>query len=71
MGFEQALQKAKQIDPEIDTVLEYNNFWVFFKYGRKTQDGEICIDKSTGNRVSFAELVIDNRIEEAGELKQL
>lgn len=71
MSFEQAKQKATKIDPQVDTVLEYRDFWVFFKSGRKTQDGEICIEKKTGDRVSYAELVIDNRIEEVGELRQL
>lgn len=71
MEFEQAKQQAKQIDPQVNTVLEYKDFWVFFKKERKTQDGRICIEKATGDRASFAELVIDGRVEETGELRSL
>lgn len=71
MEFEQAVQVAREIDPFVDSVLEYKDFWVFFKRGRRAQDSEICIDKATGNRVSYAELVIDNKIEETSELKDL
>lgn len=71
MEFEQAVQAAREIDPSVDTVLEYKDFWVFFKKGRRTQDSEICIDRATGNRVSYAELVIENKVEETGKLKDL
>ena len=71
MEFEQAVQAAREIDPSVDTVLEYKDFWVFFKRGRRAQDSEICIDRATGNRISYAELVIENRVEETGKLKAL
>lgn len=71
MEFEQATQAAREIDSLVDTVIEYRNFWVFFKKGRRAQDSEICIDRTTGNRVSYAELVVENRVEETGKLKDL
>ena len=64
MTYEKAKQKAKEIDKNVDTVVEYESAYVFYNSkarGNNTEDNEVVIDKDTGKVISYSEYVMTTK----------
>lgn len=60
MTIEQAIQKAKKAYPQVDTVAEYEDAYVFYNSkarGEDNIDNELIILKETGNIISYNEYI--------------
>ena len=59
--YEVALDKAKRIDPTVDSYTEYPEAFVFTNSkvkGYEQEDNEVVIERKKGNVISYSELVI-------------
>jgi len=61
--YEVAFDKAKRMDPDIDSYQEFPNAFVFTNSkaeGDDQWDNEVVIDRKTGNIISYFKFVISN-----------
>ena len=63
--FEKAKQKALKDIPNADTVVEYEDAYVFYNaknHGAGDEDSEVVILKDNGNIVTYSEYIMSTKV---------
>ena len=61
--YEVAFDKAKRMDPDIDSYQEFPNAFIFTNSkaeGDDQWDNEVVVDRQTGNIISYSSFVMHN-----------
>jgi len=69
--YEVALDKAKRLDPKIDSYVEYPEAFVFTNSKVKEDDNEIVIERKKGEYISYTDLILDYDINPDVEFKPI